>query len=204
MHTAKYLWVFLLIISTFKTLLGKRKRFERQQLCVYRHYIKNVLSFCFIYLFVYWLAFFNGFNLHILPSVWVTKLTAERLQNLIQPSSPWQTSAYAANSHSLFLYYTLSLPWTSTRSSQLTHLYIYITGRFPSIYTTWLLYITQGKQSLLSQPWPFLFLQLLYMHEAVANTVCCWLQVSSPFIISTTLLSLPCCSGMLHGMSETS
>lgn len=145
MHTVKYLCAIILIISTFKTLLGKRKRMKREQSCVYRHYIEIVLSFCFIYLFVYWLAFFNGFNLHILPSVWV--ITAESSQNLIQLSSPWQTSAYAANSHSPFLYLILSLPWTSTLSlslctSQLTLLYIYISERFPLIYTTWLLYIT--------------------------------------------------------------
>lgn len=179
MHTVKYLCAIILIISTFKTLLGKRKRMKREQSCVYRHYIEIVLSFCFIYLFVYWLAFFNGFNLHILPSVWV--ITAESSQNLIQLSSPWQTSAYAANSHSPFLYLILSLPWTSTLSLSLhftidSFIHLHLRKISLDIHNLATVYYVRQTILVITTVAVSVSPAALYMHEAVANTVCCWLQ----------------------------
>lgn len=111
--------------------------------------------------------------------VWVTKLTAETLQNLIQSTSPCQTSSPRCQfTFSL----TLSLPWTSTLSlftSQFTCFNVLPSEKvFP-----WHLKYDMATACYVRQTNPcyhnhfgYCFSSchcvVLYMHVAVANTTC--------------------------------
>ncbi len=148
------------------------------------------------------------FNLYILPSVWVTKLTAESLQNLIQPSSPCQTSAQRCQftfslslSHSQFTLNPRSLSALHSSFerfsliSQVQHGYCILRkANNPCYHNSGRFYFSSCSTCM----------ELLLIQSAVDfNEASSVSLVSFPFIIWTTLLSLPCCSRMSHGMSET-
>lgn len=149
-----------------------------------------------IYLFVDLAAFPLAFNLHILQYVWVTKLTAESLQNLIQPCSPCQSSAHFCQftfSSFLCLASQFTLNFSSLCTPHLTLFNIYISEKKTPLSKEQHCYclLHKANNPCYHNRGRFCFPSCcLYMHEAVANTVCYWLQRG--FIRPCGLICSPC------------